>query len=47
MYVVLVLMVQWSEDVCLTVEYVDGHEQPPRTFLLFKCTTRESDSHEN
>ena len=30
--------------VCLTVEYVDGHEQPPRTFVLFKCTTRESDS---
>ena len=29
---------------CLTVEYVDGHEQPPRTFVLFKCTTRESDS---
>ena len=28
--------------VCLTVEYVDGHEQPPRTFVLFKCTTRES-----
>ena len=30
--------------VCLTVEYVDGHEQPPRTFVLFNCTTRESDS---
>ena len=30
--------------VCLTVEYVDGHEQPPRTFVLFKCTTRESGS---
>ena len=30
--------------VCLTVEYVDGHEQPPRTYVLFKCTTRESDS---
>ena len=30
--------------VCLTVEYVDGHEQPPRTFVLFKCTKRESDS---
>ena len=30
--------------VCLTVEYVDGHEQPPRTFVLFKCITRESDS---
>ena len=29
---------------CLTVVYVDGHEQPPRTFVLFKCTTRESDS---
>ena len=29
---------------CLTVEYVDGHEQPPRTFVLFNCTTRESDS---
>ena len=21
--------------VCLTVEYVDGHEQPPHTFVLF------------
>ena len=31
--------------VCLTVVYVDGHEKPPRTFVLFKkCTTRESDS---
>ena len=30
--------------VCLTVEYVDGHEQPPRTFVLFNCTTRESDT---
>ena len=30
--------------VCLTVEYVDGHEQPPRAFVLFKCTTRESGS---
>ena len=26
---------------CLTVEYVDGHEKPPRTFVLF---TRESDT---
>ena len=30
--------------VCLTVEYVDGHEQPPCTFVLFKCTKREDDS---
>ena len=30
--------------VCLTVEFVNGHEQPPRTFVLFNCTTREGDS---
>ena len=30
--------------VCLTVNYVDGHEQPPRAFILFKCITKESDS---
>ena len=30
--------------VCLTVEYVDGHEQPPRTFVLLNCTTKKSDS---
>ena len=29
---------------CLTVEYDDGHEQPPRTYVLFKYTTKESDS---
>ena len=29
---------------CLTVEYVDGHEQPPLTFVLFNGTTNESDS---
>ena len=27
--------------VCLTVEYVDGHELPPCTLVLFKCTCNQ------